>query len=113
MGRAFDIPVVIAWQPSLAPETKILDPREIHYLAEMDQDMVEFQRILWDSARAYSNTDLYDWLGDVNSGVIPPVYIDYCHMNSFGTAVVAAGLSPLVMSLGIEVSGDSEVTSDD
>ena len=93
----FGVPVVLAWQPSLAPEVKPLSTEEEHFLQEMDRGKVEFQRVLWDSARVRSLNGAYQWLGDINRGVGRPVYNDYCHMNSYGTGIVAESLAVLVV----------------
>jgi|GEM_PF-4158419 len=104
----FGVPVVVAWQPSLAPEIKPLSTEEERFLQEMDRGKVEFQRVLWDSARARSMNGEYQWLGDINRGVERPVYNDYCHMNSYGTAIVAESLAVLVVP-ELPVAPDSGV----
>jgi hypothetical protein len=107
---AFDVPVIIIWQPALAAEAKVLDPLEAQYVSRMDPLEVRFQQVLWDSAGKRSESGLFHWLGDVNRGVSQQLYMDYCHMNSIGTGLVAEEIASLSLSkieFAREVPGSS------
>lgn len=98
IADAFGVSVLVLWQPALAGETRPLFQYERDYLETMDQQQVEFEKEVWSLARE-SFQDGDAWLGDATADADFFVYNDYCHMNVYGTSLVARSIAERLMPL--------------
>lgn len=100
MAGAFDIPVAMLWQPTLAAESRELLGQEPEFRASMDPGEVSLQEAVWKLAEENAG-GLYLWFGDCMNEAGFPCYVDYCHLNADGNRLVAIKMHAMLEFLGL------------
>jgi lysophospholipase L1-like esterase len=101
MAGAFDIPVAMLWQPTLAAESRELLGQEPDFRASMDPGEVSLQEVVWKLAEENAAGGLYLWFGGCMNEAGFPCYVDYCHLNADGNRLVTDGMHAMLDSLGL------------